>query len=261
MNETIWNPVRLAPGDTRTWKLGPMEILVRRARREWRIGHRYELSESSAKRVVSGELIEFLPEITWARWPTSEEGQVVLAPLMPDRPLVVRPDAPITLSPGGSVDFFIGVPAWVSVSEASANGQYLVEVPSRPLSDTWFGELDEGVLCYSSITSARRFLDELDERPNRIVCKLEVRNDNDQPLLIERVCLHIEQLDIFIGDRFLWAPEGRIVYRGINQASQIIFTRTPPNLDNAGRKIGGRPGPQRRGFLARSIASAGEVFQ
>lgn len=262
MNTSFWQPCRFIPGDAWSWKLGPLELFVRRTRREWRIGYRHDPAESTNARLSPGQVVEFVPDLSWYRWPTSDEGsEIFMAPVMPDRPLVVRPDAPITLNPGRGVDFFVGVPAWVAVSETGTKGQHFVDVPSRPLSDTWFGELDAGALCYSSITSARRFLDEMDERPNRIVCKLEVRNDNDKPLVIERICLHTEFLEVFAGEHFLWAPEGRIIYKGLNQTSQIIFSKTPPDIDQAGPRIGGRQGSRKRGFLARGIASAGEVFQ
>jgi len=247
---------RFLVGDCKVWKLGPLELYIQRSRKEWRVGHRFDLNEEVRGRRVKAEIVEVVPEMDWNRWPASDEGiTITLTPSMPDRPLEVRPDAPLTLNPGRAVDFFVGIPAWLSISEGGATPQFLMEVPTRPLSDTWFGDPEEGELCYASVTSARRFIDEMDERPNRIVCPLQVRNDNDEPLLIERICLRTQFLEVFGGKNNLWAPEGRIIYRGINEANQVLFGRAAPPYDEAAAHIGGRKGEIKRGFFAFSLSS------
>jgi len=248
--------IRFSVGDSRVWKLGPLELHIRRTRREWRIGYQYDLRPQVLSRKVLGDMVETPPELDWSRWPSTDDAKALrFVPVMPDRPVVVRPDAPITLNPGRGVDFFTGIPVWIAIYEVGPEGQALGEIPSRPLSDTWFGDLDEGEFCYASITAAVRFIDELSDRPNRVACKLNVRNDNDKPLVVERICLRTQFLEIYGGNTALWTPEGRIIYRGINQANQVIFGRGAPPFDDAKVEVGGRDGEQKRGFLARSIAT------
>ena len=255
------DPIRFMVGDCRVWKIGPLELFILRSRREWRVGHLYDLRPEVAGRLVTGEKVEHVPELAWCRWPASEDSHALrLVPVMPDRAVVVRPDAPLTLNAGRSVDFFVGIPVWLALHEISSTPQFLIEVPTRLLSDTWFGEPDDGELCYASVTSARRFIDEMDPRPNRVITRLEVRNDNEESLQIERICLRTQWLPVFANHSRLWTPNGRIIYRGVNQASQIIFGRRPAESDESMLRIGGRDGESRRGFFAMSIGGNTRSF-
>ena len=104
---------------------GPLEVWVRKFAGEWHVSHAIEPDHEDGPTLwEEGVAPEDRP---WERWITGNQAtSLVLRPLPPDRPVIVRPEMAVRLLPGQSTGFFVGLPLWVELSSGN-----LPEAPEK----------------------------------------------------------------------------------------------------------------------------------
>lgn len=246
----LWKPLKIEQDETLSIQLGSLNLWIHRGNTEWHIASTYRPDEPQRLSITRAGT---LPEQNWTRWIINEQvDEVILNPQMPDRPLIVRPEMPICLMPRQSVHFYIGVPIWVSVS-LGKRIRNIAEIPAVELSNSWFGPVTEGELCYAMRTTAKLRQEALLPHPHRAVVPLEIRNTSEEKLDFERLCLHAKSLMIYQGHERMWTNKGRVSYRGEEKWSRIVYARSAPPYDGADQLIGRAREPVERGALLKTF--------
>ncbi|QBG48400.1 hypothetical protein EGM51_13730 [Verrucomicrobia bacterium S94] len=210
----LWETHTLLEGETLVCCVGPLTLRIHRKRKDWYVSHEQEMQIDDQRCSL-----EILREpmnrgFEWSRWILDEAMDCVrLEPSLPDRSIIVRPEMLMTVMPKQTVEFYIGLPLWLSISFGSA-GKTAVEVPTYTLSNSWFGSFTEGELCYALKTTARLHLAELSNSAHRVVFPLNVKNLSKETLAFERICIRPQHLNIYQGSERLWTGRGRVSYRG-----------------------------------------------
>lgn len=256
-----WGAHALGGGEPLAVGIGPLDLRIRLRDDELWIAHDPG-GEEREPREAGRELREVdvdepaAGEDEWLRWPMAEPpDRVHLAPVLPPRTVVAEPEVPFRLLPDARVRVFVRVPAWVRIRAGGADGASLGEVPSVVLSDTWWGDLSEGELCYWLGTTARRKMTGEAFAPHRVVCPLVLVNRSRDELPVERIALRVGHLGVFSDDGRLWSDETRVRYRGVDEGSDIDVTgRPPPEAAGAVRVAEAREGRPAGGLRSRSIA-------
>ncbi len=211
-------------------ELGKLEVYIRRVEDEWRFAYSHQ-EEAGPGRVHPEEIEE------WIRFITTGEESLELSPVLPDRPLVIRPESPVSIFPNRYASFYVAIPAWyrfTSISKGSRTN--LIDIPSRNLSNTWFGDPSAGELCYALDAPLRRHSSRLED--GAVTCSLAVRNGSGEKLDFERICVHVENLSIFADDdERLWTNEIQVLFKGADQISQLIIRDSSPGDGTASRKL------------------------
>ena len=232
MLEMMGKPISVCGMKDVTLSFGPLDLRVRRRPGEWHFSAARGKDESRGYTVEERE-----PggDLSWERWITGDEGnEILLRPVFPDRPLVVRPEMPVLLQPGHATDFYVGIPMSVEAATRSGgNWCRLCDFPSIKLSLTWFGSMEDGELCYSMRTFAHRNPEDLMPHENRCVCPVQVKNKSAEVLSFERFCLRCDYLNVYRGEKRLWSNAVRLSYRGRQEWSRIVYGTECP--DAAGR--------------------------
>ncbi|MDF7798121.1 DUF432 domain-containing protein [Pontiellaceae bacterium B1224] len=245
----LWKPNVIEKNQTLDVCMGSLHAWIHRGEKEWRIAH--ELQSESCERCASSISTEpFRSDLDWMRLIVEDQvGRVQLKPQLPDRPLIVRPEMPMCLMPKQSVQFFIGIPIWLAITFGAKHEQ-AIEIPTQPLSNSWFGQFTEGELCYAMKTTAKLSLEGLQTSPQRAVFPLEIRNLSEEKLNFERLCIRPQHLNIYQGESRLWTNKGRVSYRGEDNWSRIVYTSKAPEFDQAKYLLGkARTALQRGAFL------------
>lgn len=214
----IWAAHRLEEGASLTWRCGPMRIHVRRRGQDWSL---------ASRTIVDGDEEKDRPEFAstdWTNWPLGRDEDVLrFRPALPDRPLVVKPEAPLMVPVSVELLFFIGIPITVEVlaGEETAGALRLATYPSVRLSDTWFGSNSEGALCYALKTPARRNLEKLERREHLAVCPVLVANHAAEPLQCEKINVDGKFLELFLGKDGLWTNPVTVTFQGRTVTSKV----------------------------------------
>jgi len=248
----LWGRQVVPPGEGTELTMGPLQLRFREEGGEIWVG----AGPTPGDRDWGSP---WLPtESGWTRWavpPTGEDGaSLFLTPALPDRLLVVKPEVPFRLAPGGRARVYVRVPVTVGVRLGHETGPLLGEFPTLLLSDTWWGDFLDGALGYWLPTSARREMTPELLEAHLVVCPLDLSNPSRDPLPVEKIALRVNHLSIFLAGNALWSDETVVRYLGDQEESHLETTGRPPEQARAARLVAPPRQPVERGLRARTFA-------
>lgn len=176
---------------------------------------------------------------TWQRWQQPfKKSSILFSPIVPNRPLSVKLDTPLTLTYSENLTVYIQIPVWISLQLVSGiHNIKLLEIPSTTLSGTWFGTLTEGQLCYSLASSAHTSMSLLEDQPNLTTCSLVLKNSSKENFIIDRVLLHTEYLSLFLDETRLWTDTASFTVFGKENDNQLRFSGKAPGFIKSAKLI------------------------
>jgi len=244
----LWKPHAVAKGQTLELELGALKLWVHRGFQDWHLAYESDAREHERFSLSQNDDL-FNPDREWTRWILNEKVEELrVQPLLPDRSIIVRPEMPMCLMPRQSVQFFIGIPIWLSLV-FGARKEQAVEVPSMALTNSWFGTFTEGELCYALKTTAKLHQHDMLPAAHRAVFPLEIKNASAERLKFVRLCIRPQYLNMFQGENRLWTSKGRVSYRGEDKWSRIVYASGAPDYDQADAMVGKARDAMKRGAL------------
>lgn len=251
-DQMIWGHLSLSEAVPRRWRIGNCAFTARVVEDEWHFCFEDGLEDSVLATVEDS--VTTPATVSWIRFVTLGNDTVDLVPALPDRPVVIRPEAEITVLPGRWAQFYFEIPLWLRfVSHPPKKEVVMLEHPTRALSNIWFGDPSAGELCYSLEASLRRGTDGLAHSPGTAVCTLVVRNSSDENLGFRRICVHAENLDLFASGGKLWTNEVQVAFKGAAPVSQVQISDQPPESLSGATLLTPRRAPYERRILRRSF--------
>lgn len=246
-----WGRHALEEGDDLEVALGPLHLRVRRASGEIRLAFWHEGEHPGFNRLAPGPAGD-----RWIRWVPAPgwSGELALTPAFPARPVVVRPDNEFRLMEDAEARIYVRVPLELQVEATGVRSHTLLQVPTRVLSDTWWGSTESGELHYALDTQARRRVADHEFEEHLAVCPVQLKNHSPEDLTVSRISLQTEYLPLFQDGTRLWGGTTSVRYRGADEESDLRVADGPP--EEAPEAVRIRPPRQAmgRGFSARTFA-------
>ena len=230
----LWEEVvSFAEDQCRLWQIGQIRFWIRRRSQEWFIA--FEPGEDYRIHPIAGVEGEPPEGLQWNRYVAGTTGRITLRPVLPDRPVVIRPSSPVKILPGKGSSYFIHLPVWIAIMEGGEKKHTLLTEHSGDfLSSTWFGNPDDGELCYSFTTNLYKSPEDRPDLPLVAMCPLTIRNGSPGTLDFQRICVRVPYLNLYNSSRFLCTNEVQLTYRGAEQ-SQIDFRQNAPAIETGMR--------------------------
>ncbi|MAS95143.1 MAG: hypothetical protein CMO55_18255 [Verrucomicrobiales bacterium] len=227
--EIRWGELDFAEADQNRVRCGDVLVEMRRS------GKEISLASRQLKDGETGE--EDDDSAKWTRWAVSNNSdKIQILPSLPDLPVLVNPTTPFNILPGADVRLFVRLPISVTVGVRGDLEQTLLEVPTEKLSNTWFGETDNGELCYWLEADIHTEpLPEIDAAGAMAV--LAVHNDSSETLPVERICLRVGGLTLYQADDRLVTNATVIRYQGGVQPSNVTLKNNPPREYKAAKLV------------------------
>lgn len=195
-----WEPIELAVGEGRRWRLGSVEIAIVRSEAEWHTADRLVPDEEIVAEDWSVDPIDTLVEDDdhAARFASDPEARRVrLLPQVAHRSVVVSPRIPLHVLPNHEAKFYVSSPIWLEIS-VGPPWTVLHSVPARRLSDTWFGPSTiEGEVAFALKTQARVRLEDLPRQVHRAITPVVVKNRSEELLTVSQLNLPVPYLSLF----------------------------------------------------------------
>jgi hypothetical protein len=242
-------------------RLGPLELRVSRRARELRVSSLNDpnqLARAPEVEQVSSEdepSAPSPPSNTWRFGFTEEPSRLRFAPALADRPVIIRPEEPLTLLPGEEVRAYVSSPVWLCLLVGEAR-RLLLELPSHRPSDTWFGPLDEnGQLCYALATHLRLTWADLLWKPHRAITPVVIVNSAQAPFTVARLRVPVGQLSVFgTPDRRLWTERITLTRRDDAEGeARVTVDGEPPREAEGGELLSPPRAPGGRSFSLRAF--------
>ncbi len=189
----MWSAEELAPGTCRRFTFGPLCVWIRRTRSTWQYA-----CEDGCETEATASQNEPPDGLEWTAFVAATVDEtVVFQPAPPDRPVVVHTEQPFELAPGAGYTLYTGIPLWVRARLGGRNGQLLFDIPTRTLSNTWFGGAMTGKLCYTSPNLFARDTKAIPEGGGYALCPLHVRNSSDHPFVFSKIAILADLLSVY----------------------------------------------------------------
>ena len=203
----------------------------------------------------SGEIRLRIGDPLWSRFVPGEwDGRIRLSPLLPDRLVLVKPESDFWLLRGARARIYIRVPLTVRIEALGPHPLTLIDVPTEPMSDTWWGTPEEGELSYWLDTRARREVHSGEFEEHLCICPLELKNFSAEDLKVGRIALRVAYLSVYRDGTRLWSDETRVHYVGGDAESRIEMAGRPPAEAPEATRVTGPRLAMSRGFTARTFA-------
>jgi len=226
--DSRWFSIRLDSNEAALWSVENVTVYAQRILGDWMLAR----TESSKLKIDQrANKTDSLPiDLSWKRWALEHDAQEIrFWPSFPDKALVVKTRIPVLIPPETSVDLYVNLPIWLEISVTQKDLSYTLDtIAPTTLSNTWYGTLFEGHLCYAIKSRARRSFEDLSDEPLRAVCKLHIRNRSKDSLPVEKIRIQPEHLSLYrIGER-LWTSAVTVTFKGKEHAAELDYVSTPP---------------------------------
>ncbi|MBT62567.1 MAG: hypothetical protein CML13_05075 [Puniceicoccaceae bacterium] len=208
----------------------------------------------------SGIQLGAYPESDFRRYAfQSPVESIHVQPRTPDRPLVVQPIHPLRLAPRAKVEFYVSIPLDIQLFAGEGkSGERIERIRGEILSDTWFGDLAGGVLCYAIKSRARRECPTIDsETTARALCKVEIHNRSIEQLHCTKFCLRLDHCHLWRSEASLWTSPVHIRFNGNDQLSSIDYSEKAPSEAPQATKITEATEAPLSGLIRRTFAGLG----
>jgi hypothetical protein len=260
MNETRarwWGRFSLETEQRALWQIGPTRLTALRRAKEWCIDYVEETEhrEDASLEYPTEQLLSS-PSLARHRFAFVDPPEAIwLTPAVPDRALVVYPEARLHVPTGESITLFCSIPLWLRV-EAGESRLPLLEAPIDRPSDTWFGPSSrEGELCYATRTQARLDRDAIPIRAHRATTELRIHNAAPGKLDLERINLAVPFLSLFsTPDGRLWTESVALERSSTGEMGRLRLG-DPPGEAEVEMIAGPRLTPETGGMLVRAFTA------
>ncbi|WP_269518188.1 DUF432 domain-containing protein [Alteromonas sp. BMJM2] len=194
-----WGQFNFDEQETKCWRVGDRLVAIRRSEHEWSVWNK-ETTQELDKPIQVNKLKarESLKEIAIQRFMVSNTSTtLVIEPSLADRAMVVRPNKPFFVMPEEEINIFVSTPLWMTLLLPKSDIP-LTDIPFWRPSDSWFGPSTmSGDLCYSKYTDAKMDNSLLEKRPHRASTMVTLKNEQDEPLRVERLNLPVPALKLY----------------------------------------------------------------
>jgi hypothetical protein len=190
----------------------------------------------------------------WSRWILEGENTgIQLSPAFPDRPVIVKSEFSFKLLHAAQARVYVQIPLWVRIELIEKMQIPLAEIPTVILSNTWFGTPEAGELCYWLSSPAGRTIASQPSQPFLVTCPIQIINESDDELMVEKLALRVERLTLFESQGQFWSDLFRVAYQGKNDISRIeVSGKAPPEASQA-RPIVAPRSNDKSGFTAKTF--------
>jgi len=158
-----------------------------------------------------------------------------ILPALPDRTLVLKPKTNLSVLPFTTFKFFVYLPITFQLYAGSVKAENMVfERELKHLSSTWFGEPNDGELCYALYTSFDTEINPEKKGNDFVICPIEIANNSKEILEIKRLAVRAIHLNIYGNGNIMISNKVKIKYNGYETLSDVQFTKSAtssiPNL-------------------------------
>jgi len=222
-NKIIWKDYDLKDNKLFSWEIGNLKLWCQSTTNEIQIISKHITNDETKNQKEPPE------DIIWSRWALKDNNsKIQFKPIFPDRSVVVKPESSFWLMMDTQAQIYIRIPIWLQINLIKQKPIHLIDIPTVILSNTWFGTFFEGELCYWISSGVRQQIEPDPIRSYSVACPIKLINKSKEDLLVEKICLKVDNLSLFLNNEQLWSDETQMLYKGSNNISQIKATGKPP---------------------------------
>jgi hypothetical protein len=167
------------------------------------------------------------------RFITNPTDILFIEPILPDYPLVIKPEMQLSVLPGMKLNAFIEVPLFVNIGVGTDKIDHcLIEFPLNPLSKSFFGSPESGEIAYFEESPLYEKVQSYQCKENMAYSPVLIKNRSNQILHFERMILRVPNLSLFKNKECIYTSPVDIDFKGQDQVSQIKIKQSAPKIED-----------------------------
>ncbi len=221
--QAFWNKYEFSVGQTMLFKIGNAEVFVKHIQNGWLLKNRFPAQTYAEPQMVEVEGMEDDSEVF--HFQTGKSHILHVVPALPNKAVVFRNNKNIKISAGQSASLFFRIPLSIQFYfQEIKDENRLFELPLQRLSDTWFGEPDNGEAAYSIGSNYDKSFDDVKVASWEAVAPVEIINNTTGLLDLQRLILRVEEFSLFLKNKQLLSNHVAIEFRGQENAGSVNLT-------------------------------------
>jgi hypothetical protein len=207
--ESIFRKYTLKNGESQLLSFGELNIRMKRQGQGWII-HSFKKDE---KEPEGGDFYQ-----------TGISDSIILAPALQTKPLVFK-GSELSVLAKQKIIFFLKIPLILQVYHTKKQAENLIkEITLTRLSDTWFGEPDNGEAAFALGADFKLSMNEVEVQAYEAICPVQVYNNWNNILELDRLILRVENMTIYSFAGNLVTSLVKVEYRGKDNISQAEYS-------------------------------------
>ncbi len=212
---SLYKKRQLQPGESELISCGNFVLGIRRENEGWFVKPFDDITDpeqADAEEISSGEYFH-----------SGKSNTFLIAPALQNKPLVFKGNR-IIIAPGQRLNFFVKIPLVFQLYFSKIQPENLLkEIPYRRLSDTWFGEPDNGVAAQSLGNEYFLSFAEGGSSEFEAICPLNIFNNWNQALELQRLIIKTEYLSLFRNAETIVTNVVKLEYKGSDLISGVHY--------------------------------------
>lgn len=222
-SHTFWNKYEFLAGQTLLFKAGYAEVLVKHIHHGWLIKSRVPDKPYSELQMEEVDDMEDDSEVL--HFKTGRSNLLYVVPALPNKAVVFKNNKNIKISAGQTANLFFRIPLTIQFYFQEVKDENrMFEVTLKRLSDTWFGEPDNGEPAYSIGSNYDKAFDDVSPEVWEAVAPVEIINNTVGLLDLQRLILRVEEFSLYMRNKQLLTNHISIEFKGQENAGSVNLT-------------------------------------
>ncbi len=212
---SLYKKRQFKPGDSELIPCGSFVLGVKREKEGWFI--KVFDNVSDAETVDKEEISE------GEYYHSGKSNSLIIAPALQYKPLVFKGNK-MVIAPHQRMTFFVRIPLILQLYFSKVQEENLLkEIPSERLSDTWFGEPDNGVAAFSLGNEYQLNFDDVKTTEIDAICPVNIFNNWEQQLEIQRLIIKADNMSLFSNMHKTITSVVKLEYKGQDTISSVSY--------------------------------------
>jgi len=218
--QSFWKKYEFTVNQSLQFKAGFAEVMVKHIANGWLI--KSHVPEQPSATLESEEVEGFGNDSEVFHFQTGPSNELFVVPAFPNKAVVFRNNKNIKISAGESANLYLRIPLTLQfyVHEVKEENR-LFEIPLQRLSDTWFGEADNGEPAFSIGNTYDTNFSEVNALPWEAITPVEIINNTTGIFELQRLILRVEDFSLFLKSKQLLSNHVSIEFRGPEHAGSV----------------------------------------
>lgn len=214
-NNSLFKKRTIQPGEAELFTCNDFVLGVKREKEGWfvKVFENYtDIKEIDKETISEGEYFH-----------SGKSNSLIITPALQNKPLVFKGNK-MLIAPRQRLTFFVKIPLILQLYFSKIQDENLLkEIPSSRLSDTWFGEPDNGVAAFALGSGYQLDFSETATTEVEAVCPVTIFNDWEQQLEIQRLIIKADNMTLYKNDSKIVTSVVKLEYKGQDTISSVNY--------------------------------------
>ena len=218
--QSFWKKYEFTVNQTLQFKAGFAEVLVQHIANGWLI--KSQVRDQPSLTLEAEEVEGFENDAEVYHFQSGKSNELIAVPAFPNKALVFRNNKNLKISAGEAASLYFRIPLSLQFyfQEVKEENR-LFELPLQRLSDTWFGEEDNGEPAFSIGSNYDTEFAHVKVMPWEAISPVEIINNTTGVFELQRLILRVEDFSLFLRGKQLLSNYVAIEFRGPEHAGSV----------------------------------------